>query len=222
VLVVYACVAALVLVVIAGGDIRALGRIRIRHVYLVWVALAVQVIVLSFIPDTHPRLLAAAHIATYVAAGACLVLNRRLPGIWLIATGAMLNGTVIALNGGTLPASASALRAAGWHPSAHRFHNSALIAHPRLSMFGDVFATPRWLPGHNVFSLGDVIICLGVLYLLWRTCRRTQSGPARRWRSAGSPVTSWPANPVQGPGSDRSPANGATASRARSHSARHR
>jgi hypothetical protein len=197
-LTIYVCAVALLVVVLCGGRLRRLAQVRIRHVWLVWAALVDQVLVISVIPDSHRTLLALAHIASYVAAGACVVVNRHLAGVWLIAAGGATNGLVIALNGGTLPASAGALRASGWQPSPDHFNNSALLAHPRLHLLGDIFATPPWLPGHDVFSIGDIAICLGVLWFLWHTCITTRdTAPA-----------SGDAAPASG---DTAPASGDTA-----------
>jgi hypothetical protein len=161
----------LLAVVCAGGSLARLGSVRIRRPWLLWAALADQVIIISVLPDSHPALLAVAHLASYAAAGVCLVLNRRLPGAWLMGAGGGLNGLVIALNGGSLPASASAMRTAGRIETTEHFSNSGVHAHPRLALLGDVFATPAWLPGHTVFSAGDVLIWLGIAWLIWRTCR---------------------------------------------------
>ena len=53
------------------------------------------------------------HLATYVIAGVFVAVNWRIPGLLIIALGGAANGITIALNGGTLPASASALEMAG-------------------------------------------------------------------------------------------------------------
>src|SRR3954453_5679794 len=97
----------LLVVAATGAPLKRLTRLRLRHVWLLWIALIDQVLVISIIPDTHPTALAAAHIASYAVAAVCLVVNRRIPGIWLIGAGGLLNGVTITLNGGTLPASAS-------------------------------------------------------------------------------------------------------------------
>jgi len=170
------CAAALLAVVGTGGRVRRLAEVRFRHVWLLWAALAVQIIIISVVPDSHPALLSGAHVVSYLAAGAFVLINRGLPGVWLIAAGGALNGTVITLNGGTLPASAAALRASGQDVSAGQFNNSAVLTDPHLPMLGDVFATPTWLPMSNVFSIGDVAIWLGVIWFLWRTCRPRRIG----------------------------------------------
>jgi hypothetical protein len=172
-LTVYIAVGMLLIVAATGAPVKRLADLRIRHVWLLWAALADQILVISIIPDTHPVPLAAAHIASYGLAAACLWTNRRLPGIWCIGAGGLLNGVTIALNGGTLPASASALAASGHDGAPGEFANSAVLPDAKLAVFGDIFATPSWVPGNNVFSIGDVLIWVGLAWLLWRTCRRT-------------------------------------------------
>jgi hypothetical protein len=191
-LTVFICAAALLAAAGTGGQIRRLAEVRLRHVWVLWAALAVQIVIISVIPDTHPALLSGGHVASYLAAGAFLLINRRLPGVWLIGTGGVLNGVVITLNGGTLPASAAALQASGQDVSTGQFNNSAVLTDPHLPMLGDVFATPAWLPTSNVFSLGDVAIWLGVIWFLWRTCRPRRIahhaaptvGSLRQWYAA--------------------------------------
>ena len=167
----YIAAATLLALACSGAPLRRLATIRIRHAWLLWTALADQVLIISVIPNSHPTVLAAAHIASYVAGGACLLVNRRLPGVWLVGVGGALNALAIAANGGTMPASQAALRASGWHTSTEHFNNSAPLSSPRLPLLGDIFATPPWLPGHTVFSIGDIAIWLGIAWFLWRSCR---------------------------------------------------
>ncbi|MDT4987028.1 MAG: hypothetical protein QOI74_1122 [Micromonosporaceae bacterium] len=183
-LTVYLAVAMLLLVAATGAPLARLANLRLRHGWLLWAALLDQIVVVSVLPDSHPTALALAHIASYLAAGACLVVNRRLPGIWFIGGGGGLNGLVIALNGGTLPATGTAVLASGQGARPEHFNNSAVLAHPRLPLLGDIFATPAWLPGHNVFSVGDIAIWTGLAWLLWRTCQPLASGSDARHRLA--------------------------------------
>jgi hypothetical protein len=176
----YACVVAFLVVCAFGGKPTRVAELRVRGLWLIGAALADQILIISVLPAKHPLPLAIAHLASYVAAGWCVALNRRIPGMIAVALGALLNGVVIALNGGTLPASPAALRASGWHPTPGHFSNSASLAHPRLAALGDVFATPPWLPGHDVFSIGDVIIVVGVFWFLWRSCGASLPGVRRR------------------------------------------
>jgi hypothetical protein len=101
----------------------------------------------------------------YVGSTATVLLvvirNARLQGLALVALGAGSNLAAIVANGGYMPASAAALAALGKSINAS-YSNSALVPAPALGPLTDVFALPRWLPFANVFSVGDVLICLGV------------------------------------------------------------
>jgi hypothetical protein len=154
---------------LAGGKLSALAAVRIRNTWLVVLALLVQVAITSVFQSWPHLLLVALHLGSYALIGVVLWRNRRLIGLPLIALGGFLNGLVIALNGGTLPASASALARAGM-PVDPRFTNSGVLAHPILPWFGDVVATPAWLPFRNVISIGDVIALVGVAVLVHVAC----------------------------------------------------
>jgi hypothetical protein len=155
---------------LAGGDLRRLGDLRFRGSWVVLLALVAQVVVISVIPGENHAVLASVHLATYAAAGWFVVMNRRVPGILVIAVGAASNALAIAANRGTLPASRSALEHAGLHLNPHEFLNSGVLAHPHLAFLGDVLATPSWVPLANVFSIGDVLILCGVAWGAHRAC----------------------------------------------------
>lgn len=167
----YAC-ALLVLVhaVLPGSRLSLLARVRFRHTWLVWAALGAQVLIISVLPDGG-RASDAAHLGTYVLAAAFVVLNVRRSGTWMVAAGGGLNLAAIAANGGVMPASADALAASGWEPEPGQFANSDVLVDPRLALLGDVFATPSWLPVESVYSIGDVVVVLGVALFLQLTCR---------------------------------------------------
>lgn len=142
---------------------------RWRWPLVIWVALIVQVVALEV---SMPASVAAVlHILTYAAAAAFLWANRRVAGVWIVAAGALSNGIVIALNGGTLPASEAAVKAAGFEHDLE-FANSAVLDNPVLPWLGDVFAWPDPLPFANTFSVGDVLIVTGVWVASWSGARR--------------------------------------------------
>lgn len=157
---------------------------------LIWVALLVQIVIIEV---GVPRGLASVlHVLTYAAAAAFLWLNRALPGVLIVGAGALSNGITIALNGGVLPASQSAVDAAGLEHD-KSFDNSAVLADPVLPWLGDVFAWPDPLPLANTFSVGDVLIVVGVFVAVWSGSRRLGTGtgeaavaPAEATRSEDS------------------------------------
>ena len=90
-----------------------------------------------------------------------LLRNMAVPGLPIVALGALSNFLAIVANGGYMPASAGALAALGKSPAAG-YSNSAVVADPALAPLTDVFALPARLPFANVFSIGDVLIGVGV------------------------------------------------------------
>jgi hypothetical protein len=161
---------------LAGGRLAALTEVRLRHAWLIPTALAIQVYITTIDPNGSRGAHVAAHLGSYLLAGAFVVANRDLPLIWLVALGGALNLLVIAMNGGVMPADADALRRAGWPAVSDQFENSTALAHPRLLFLGDVFAVPRWVPFANVFSIGDVLLVLGGIAVVHRLCGSRLAG----------------------------------------------
>lgn len=151
---------------LAGGRLCRLADLELRRTWTVALALALQVVIVYLIPDWPDAVLSAAHVATYGLAAAFVVANRRVPGLLVIAAGGASNLLVIAINGGVMPASRSALRTAGLDANPDRFATSITVDDARLAFLGDVFAVPASWPVHNVFSVGDIVIVLGALVLL--------------------------------------------------------
>jgi hypothetical protein len=157
-------------VVLTGGRLSGLASLRLKQAWLLLVALAAQVLVITIAPTMNHVAAAAVHVATYGLAGFVIYRNRSVPGLVVLAVGAAMNGVTIAVNGGTLPANPDAVRAAGWAEQAGAFENSGALAHAHLAFFGDNYVTPSYLPLRNVFSIGDVVILLGAAILLHAVC----------------------------------------------------
>lgn len=194
-------VASLLTVPIFGGRLGRLSQLRLRHAWIIVVALAIQVVIVNVIPGGNPEVHHVLHLVSYGLAAAFLIANRQVAGMSMIALGAVANFSAIVANNGIMPASASALRAAGETPSAGTFLNSAYVAHPRLSILGDIFAIPKWWPLHNVFSIGDICIAIGAGVAIHVLCssrlsRRGRAAPDQP--AAGDPAIS-PESPVDVP-----------------------
>ena len=156
----------LITVPLAGGSLSRISDLRLRWTPVIFAALAIQVVIISVAPGGEHWLHAVLHLVSYGLAAAFLWVNRREPGIPMVAVGAMLNAIAIVANNGVMPASAGALRAAGEVPTAAGFANSTGLAHPRLLVLGDIFAIPKSWPLHNVFSIGDVCIAIGAAIVI--------------------------------------------------------
>lgn len=153
-----------------GGRLGALLEIHLRHVWAIFAALGLEVAAIE-LPGLPDRLRATLLVAAYPVLAVFLVANWRLPGMPLVALGGAMNLLAISVNGGVMPASPSALAGAGLAVDPPGFHNSAVLPDPRLGFLGDVFFIPAAWPLSNVFSVGDVLIGLGVAWALHRICR---------------------------------------------------
>jgi hypothetical protein len=168
---------ALALMPLMHGDLRALAAVRFRLAGLLAVALLVQVLVVTVFPGPASSLRISLFLSSYALALVFLYLNRRIPGLWLVGVGALLNLLAIVANAGVMPAAPGALATAGVRPSGEVFANSASVANPNLEFLGDVFAVPSSWPLANVFSPGDVLIAVGVGWAILGASRRLRSEP---------------------------------------------
>jgi|tagenome__1003787_1003787.scaffolds.fasta_scaffold20982835_3 hypothetical protein len=174
----------LALVPLAGGRLSALVELQFRRPWLLWAALALQVVMFMPGGPAWP----AAHLSSYALAGAFVWHNRRIPYLWLLCLGGALNLAAITANGGTMPASPTAEAEAGLIGTDPA--NSAVLAHPHLAFLGDVFAIPASWPLHNVFSVGDVVLVVGAGLLIHRVTGSRLLPRAAAARGRGDRISS--------------------------------
>jgi len=161
---------AIALVPLARGRLDGIERLRFRHLWAIVLALAMQIAVITLFPGPPTLLRLSVHLGSYAMGAWFLFLNRRIPGVWLMGTGATLNLIAIVANGGVMPAAPSALATAGLPLTVGRFVNSGALPEPRLLFLGDIFAVPASWPLHNVFSIGDVALVLGAAMTVHAVC----------------------------------------------------
>jgi Family of unknown function (DUF5317) len=173
VFILYAIPIGLLLGFALGGRLAHRGELRFHWAPLAILGLAVQVVLFSGPVATaiDQRVGVVIYVLSTAAAFVAVVRNLRIPGIPLIALGALSNAAAILANGGVMPASPEAVAALG-PGAAEGFSNSVVMADPALRPLTDIFALPTWLPAANVFSIGDVLIGVGVVVLLVLGMRR--------------------------------------------------
>jgi hypothetical protein len=156
-----------------GGRLDQLAEIRFRWGWLAIAGLLVQVVLFSGAVDSvvSDGLGAVIYVTSTAAVLVAVLRNLRLPGMVLVALGALSNLAAIVANGGVMPTTAAALAAAGLDPT-DGFSNSAIVADPALAPLTDIFALPPWLPAANVFSIGDVLLGVGVAVVIAIGMRR--------------------------------------------------
>jgi len=180
----------LLTVPLAGGRLSRLETVRLRWLWLAFVAFGVQIVLVTVVPSGDTDLHRILHLATYALVGACVVRNLDLRFLWIAAAGGVLNFVAIVANGGVMPASRGALETAGLEVQSGSFANSDAVEGAHVAFLGDVFAVPAGWPGANVFSAGDVVMVLGVFLAVHAAAGSRLVGPARRGlqRSQESPA----------------------------------
>ena len=143
-----------------GGRLESLSTIRFRWAPLVLLGLAAQIALFS---DPLAGVVGDAGPPIYVAsAGAVLVAvlrNLDITGLPIVALGAASNFIAIVANGGSMPAHPDAVAVIGGvGPNS----NSTVTTDPALGPLTDIFALPSWVPFANVFSVGDVVLGIGI------------------------------------------------------------
>ena len=171
----YALAIGLVLGRLLGGRFSSLGRLQFRFAAVAIVGLWIQLALFSapitaVIGDLGPPLYVG---STAVVLAAVLVNVRRIPGLLLVLLGALSNLAAIVANGGYMPATQEAL--AGRMETVG-YSNSVQLASPALEPLIDRYALPTALPFSNVFSLGDVLIGLGVIVVIVMAMVRPSPG----------------------------------------------
>jgi hypothetical protein len=146
-----------------GGRLGNLADLKFEWALVAIAALAVQLALFSapvtaVVGQAGPVL----YVASSLVVLAVVLRNRALPGLKLIALGAISNLVAILANGGYMPADPAALALAGLDPTTG-YSNSIVTNNAAFPGLTDIFAIPDWLPFANVFSLGDVLISAGIV-----------------------------------------------------------
>jgi hypothetical protein len=183
----YAVLIGLAVGLLLGGRPLALAEITFRWWPLIVIGFVGQVAlfsvqVTSWIGDAGPPL----YVATTLMVGAAVLRNLAIPGMPLIVAGAVCNMAAILANGGFMPATPEAMAALGKSIS-NVYTNSRIEPEPALPILIDRFALPTWLPMANVYSVGDVLLGVGVAVLIVVTMRRGRR-PKAQLTPAGAPV----------------------------------
>jgi hypothetical protein len=172
----YAVLIGLVAGLLLGGRPAGLGNLQFRFAWLAVLGFGVQVVIFSGpVSDRIGWLGVPAYVASTGLVFFVLLVNIRIPGLPIVALGAACNLVAIVANGGYMPAASSALATAGRVPPAG-YSNSAVVTDPVLAPLTDLFALPAWLPFSNVFSVGDVLIGVGIAVAIVVAMRRPPAG----------------------------------------------
>lgn len=152
---------------VAGGDVRRLGELRLRWPVVVLVALAVKEIGV-WGPLAQSRvwapLLYGLSLAILIAWAAWHV--RRLPGVWVVALGMAMNLLVVLANGGHMPVAPDLAHRGPRQLVEEGYLGQYVLQGPgtRLAFLDDRIQLPsllgRLLP--QAYSAGDLVMSAGL------------------------------------------------------------
>lgn len=177
------------------GRLARLGDLDLRHNRLLWIAVAMQVSLYVLPPQPAGIAIRWTFVlASFALTGLWLIANtinrpvRLRLTLGLIAAGWTLNFTVIAANHG-MPVSTAAIRHAGLGSNirvteGHLYKHVAETTRSQLTVLDDHI--PENVPTHNVLSLGDVIMLLGITL----TIAAATHSPRRQVANADAPAAS--------------------------------
>ncbi len=156
-----------------GGNIANLEDMNIRFLPLVVLALIIQLLIFPLFSE-EPLISFGTeylHLASYLILTAFVVLNWRIWQIPMMGVGMGLNLLVISLNGGYMPASVESLRRAGENQVANNLLQEGTYGNVMnmdgstvLDFLGDWLYLPRWFPFSTAFSLGDLLVIMGLIF----------------------------------------------------------
>ncbi|QHA09148.1 hypothetical protein GQF42_43415 [Streptomyces broussonetiae] len=156
---------------LGGGRLSRIAGVRLRWLWLLWLAAVVQVAQLATagLPGAAGRHLRAPLLALAIALALLwLGVNARgrtwplKTAVGLALTGAVLNALPIAVNG-RMPYSPSAAAVAGLRAGSQTAKNVPADHGTRLLALGDTIPVP---PLHAVVSIGDMLLAIAAALLV--------------------------------------------------------
>jgi len=185
----------ILLIAIVVGLAATVVRAKINHrplklrklswEWLVFVAVIPQILVFQipaisrFVPETFVPFI---QITSMLGLLVFVARNFLVPGFWALGFGLLSNYLVIIMNGGWMPVSPQTLSRLSlskpetyWQIGTRLGYSKDYIMaveDTKLVWFSDVLTLPQWFPYKFAFSVGDILISIGTLILLWSLSKK--------------------------------------------------
>jgi len=171
----WAVVIGIVIGLLRLGNVRNLARLDLHGLWLIPIALVAQLLIFPL--GKNPPIISTCagwvHVLSYLLLLVFVLVNLRHWQLFIMGVGLILNLVVIAFNGGWMPASENALRAAGMDAVADTLVSDSFYTNiilmgesTRLNFLGDRLYLPKCIPLASAFSIGDLLLAIGIILLL--------------------------------------------------------
>jgi MFS family permease len=171
----------LVLGLAAGGRIENLVYVRLRWIWLLFLAAGIRFgteFLLTQHNDAAEQLRLPLLATAYTLLLVALYVNRRLPGMAMAFVGILGNAIAIVVNGGSMVVWAPSLTAAGFSPDETFSPLHVIVPAPldanflaHFGFLGDIIPIPVPIL-QNVASIGDLFLSAGLAFFLFATVVR--------------------------------------------------
>lgn len=176
---------------LAAGFIRARLKgepyqpVELKYFWLILVGALPQVLAF-FLPATRERVpdpwIPYLLISTQLILLIFVWVNRKKPFIWLLGFGLLLNFVVISLNGGWMPISPETIQSQNvpadrWEIGSRLGYSKDIVLEKEntsLWILSDILTLPKWIPYRVALSIGDVVIALGIIGLVFQSDKPEQ------------------------------------------------
>ena len=173
----------IVIALVSGGSLSRLATVPFKHGWLAFLAIGLQVVAVytHSIQGMAPILFS----LSYAILIGLVWINRRLAGMPIVGLGLGLNTLVTVANGGYMPVTKEAIWRAGLTHLTYELETGARIlgakdiilpqSQTNLWFLSDIIVLRGPFP--TVFSIGDIILALGILMFFCGTMRRQDQAP---------------------------------------------
>lgn len=166
---------------------RQIARIPIRAAWLILAAVVLQLPLLrsGTGPVSELRIQQTLFLSSFAVLLVFIWINRHIRGVLIIGAGVLLNLVVILANSGFMPISPLTLEAINpatgpneWQEGFHyAFSKDIILSKEKTNLWflSDVFLLPPPYPSPAAFSAGDIVIAIGIIYLMITDSRANAS-----------------------------------------------
>lgn len=158
-----------------GGKFIRLKNLNFKKLSPIIIALVVQYLVLIF-SDRDLKVIGnyveEIYLVSFILIFIGVIINMNIPSLWIVFVGAISNFIVFVMNGMKIPVSFDALKIAGMNSTIKLMESGQYKLYDAITngtdyeILGKIIAIDNILPLAGVFSVGDILITMGLFVFI--------------------------------------------------------